>query len=400
MTPSKKKLPVLFWVHGGSQIVSFGSAASKVGDVHKLIRDSAGNETPIIVVSVQYRLNIFHVGDGNSNKNLGFKDLQCAVEWVREHIAGFGGDPDEITIAGESAGAALTHALVVAGAQVKRAIIMSGSLHMSPPQPETRARIAIIQPVLEVLKTRGYHELKTAPASEVIEAMVDVSIKSVFLQADGELADWSVKTGNIQELIIGDVQKESVLFSNGIRDMSLRQVFEAFDKAGQSAQLLKTLYHVKDGRPNAARQGALDFLNDRLWGLPVWTIADRFREQGKKVYTYIFDQANPWQWSAGAHHAVDLIFLFGGFNLAHDAGAFKLSADMRRRFALFLNGEEPWSADKTCAFGPCGQVQEISAEEVSYRRRMLNYSQLRKIPPADLAAVTTALAAGKISLHV
>lgn len=86
-------LPVLVWVHGGSQIVSFGNGASRVGDVSRMVDESMEHGRPVIVVSIQYRLNIFHIGDGQGSKNLGFKDQQVALEWVREHIVGFGGDP-------------------------------------------------------------------------------------------------------------------------------------------------------------------------------------------------------------------------------------------------------------------------------------------------------------------
>lgn len=63
-----------------------------IGDTCKLARDSVEQAKPIIVVSIQYRLNMFHVGDGQGAKNLGFKDIQTAVEWVQKHIGEFGGD--------------------------------------------------------------------------------------------------------------------------------------------------------------------------------------------------------------------------------------------------------------------------------------------------------------------
>ena len=394
-----KGMPVLFWVHGGSQIISYGNGASKVGDVYKIVRDSIGYEKPIIVVSVQYRLNMFHFGDGKSNKNLGLKDLQCAMEWVREHIAGFGGDPNNITLAGESAGANLAHAMIVAGAQAKRAILMSGSLYMSPPQPEARAQAAIIEPIMQRLKRRGYWEMKTAPVAELLEVQTDIPIKSVFLQAEHQLSEWFIKTGKIQELIIGDCEFESALFRNGMEDAGSRHILDSFDRAGGSASALKSLYHIIDGRPNSIRYGALDFLNDMLWAMPTWKIAERFRNEGKKVFTYLMDQPNPWQASARAHHAVDLIFLFGGFDLSHNPSALKMSEDLRRRFIEFVNGDEPWDRSLTCAFGPHGQVQEINKDGVRARRRMSHISELKKMPPGDLGAAFAGLAQGRISLH-
>lgn len=73
-------------------MLSIGSLNDMWKDTRKLVADSVVHGKPMIVVSVQYRLNIFHVGDGQGTKNLGFKDQQVAVQWVREYIAGFGGD--------------------------------------------------------------------------------------------------------------------------------------------------------------------------------------------------------------------------------------------------------------------------------------------------------------------
>lgn len=59
----------------------------------KLVSDSAKLGKPIIVVNIQYRLNIFAFGDEKSPKNLALHDQGLALQWVHEHIAGFGGDP-------------------------------------------------------------------------------------------------------------------------------------------------------------------------------------------------------------------------------------------------------------------------------------------------------------------
>jgi carboxylesterase type B len=85
-------LPVLIWIHGGSQIVTFCSAASKICDPTKIVADSIQAGKPIIFVSINYRLNIFSFGDGKE-KNLALKDQRLGIEWVRQNIAGFGGDP-------------------------------------------------------------------------------------------------------------------------------------------------------------------------------------------------------------------------------------------------------------------------------------------------------------------
>lgn len=85
-------LPVIVWVHGGSQIVTFCSAASKICDPTNIVADSIKAAKPVIFVSINYRLNIFSFGDGKE-KNLALKDQRLGIEWVRQNIAGFGGDP-------------------------------------------------------------------------------------------------------------------------------------------------------------------------------------------------------------------------------------------------------------------------------------------------------------------
>lgn len=395
---AEANLPVLLWVHGGSQIISYGSGASKIGDVRKIANEAVAMGRPMSVVSVQYRLNIFHVGDGQGTKNLGLKDLHVAVQWVRDHIAGFGGNPDEITLAGESAGGALSHALIVSGAKVKRGVLMSGSLYMSGPQPEARAKSGIIDPVLANIRAKGYDSLEEAPISALLEAQLEVPILSVFLQQEPELEHWQAKTGEIEELVVGDCEFESVLWRNGIENLSAEHITSMFDKAGESSSELKSLYHINPSRPTPTKHGALDFVNDVLWVLPTRLLTDLYRKNGKRAFTYLFDQPNPWQASSRAHHAVDLIYLFGGFDLSHNPPAEALGTEMRKRFISYVNGEAPWNADKTFAFGPLGDSMEIEAAEVDVRRRTKAVERLKGIPPGEILSVLGSLVAGRISL--
>jgi carboxylesterase type B len=399
-TPSNDaQLPVMIWIHGGSQIVSFGNGASKAGDTTRIVAESALHSKPMIVVSVQYRLNMFHVGDGKGNKNLGFKDQQLAVQWVSRYIAGFGGNPDDITLAGESAGSVFVHGLIVSGAPVKRGILMSGSLYMSPPQPEARAKTMLIDPVLDKLKAKGYTSLGEAPVQAILEAQAEIPIPSVFLQDEKCFANWQENTSNIDELMIGDCEFESVLWRNGVEAMSAEQIVECFDKARSSSNQLKELYHINKSRAPQCRHGALDFMNDIRFALPVPLIAKRYEKEGKKVYRYLFDQANPWQASSRAHHAVDLIYLFGGFDMTTNPSAEELGKEMRRRFIWYINGEAPWTIHKTMAFGPLGDTREIDDRGVATRRRTRQMDEVNKLDAGEVAAVFGSLAAGRISLH-
>ncbi|KAI0378283.1 alpha/beta-hydrolase [Hypomontagnella monticulosa] len=98
---SKGKLPVLVWVHGG--VLQYGGVNTPYEKPHKWVQRSQGH----IVVMINYRLNIFGFPNakGLKEKNFGILDQRLALEWVRDNIKQFGGDPEKITLWGQSAGA-------------------------------------------------------------------------------------------------------------------------------------------------------------------------------------------------------------------------------------------------------------------------------------------------------
>ncbi|KAI1101088.1 alpha/beta-hydrolase [Jackrogersella minutella] len=105
-TAADAKLPVLFWIYGGG--FEMGSPQQYNGSV--LIPQSVAQGKPIILVAVNYRLGAFGFLGGrevlaDGAANLGLLDQRMGLEWVADNIAGFGGDPDAVTIWGESAGA-------------------------------------------------------------------------------------------------------------------------------------------------------------------------------------------------------------------------------------------------------------------------------------------------------
>jgi len=127
---SRDKLPVIVWIHGGGQLITTGSEY----DGSWLVTRG----TPVIAVTINYRLNIFAffahawltaedaaMGSGN----YATLDQQFALKWVKRNIANFGGDPDNVTIAGESGGGQAVCILLVsppAAGLFQRAITQSG----------------------------------------------------------------------------------------------------------------------------------------------------------------------------------------------------------------------------------------------------------------------------------
>ncbi|CAG2117010.1 unnamed protein product, partial [Medioppia subpectinata] len=119
--------PVMFWIHGGG--LTFGSSVEKFYSGHVL--SALGD---VVVVTINYRLNIFgqlYTGaEGTAPGNQALWDQALALEWVSDNIKYFGGDPDMVTVFGESAGAvsAAVHTLSPVSRHLfRRAIVMSGA---------------------------------------------------------------------------------------------------------------------------------------------------------------------------------------------------------------------------------------------------------------------------------
>jgi para-nitrobenzyl esterase len=124
---AEDRLPVLVWIHGGSYVAGAGDLP--IFDPAALVQ-----EQQVIVVAVTFRLGVLgFLGEDDTDgdavpPNLGLLDLIEALRWVRRHIAGFGGDPEAVTLFGQSAGGdAVAHLMAASGAEglFRRAIIQS-----------------------------------------------------------------------------------------------------------------------------------------------------------------------------------------------------------------------------------------------------------------------------------
>ncbi|TXC02456.1 hypothetical protein FocTR4_00015573 [Fusarium oxysporum f. sp. cubense] len=409
-------LPVLVWIHGkiyvepllseakhgtgGSQAVTFGSAASGVCDMSKIVADSIRLGKPIIAVSVQYRLNVFALGNGGGPPNLALRDQELALQWVQDHISGFGGDPGMITLAGESAGAIYCHAHLVANARVRQVILSSGSLFLSSPQPwhlVASFRDKVSTNLKDLDQTL---DLETASASQVVEAVRRSGVQSFFLEWEEPFNAWHTKTGSAERLLLSDVTKEGAIYQAGVWATDPSDIAKAFDASEQYGDELKKLYHIYPDRPSSCKNGALDFINDYKYLLPIQCLEKSFKDARKPVFRCLIDEANPWQPSSGAHHAIDLVLLFGGFDLSFSPSAERVGQAMREAWIKFISGEESWpkATEKYYGFGPHGSLKTLEDWEVQSRRRIGLAEKLSEMESSFLDKTSRGLAAGKVSL--
>lgn len=150
------KLPVLVWIHGGGFIS--GSPASPWYEGDAFARDG------VVLVTLSYRLGFTGFGwiDG-AVQNRGVLDWICALEWVRDNITAFGGDPDKVTISGQSAGGAAV--LTLLGAPAATGLFRAGYAMSA----------AVADPSLTNAASRSRHLAKLAAVSPDVHGFEEVS---------------------------------------------------------------------------------------------------------------------------------------------------------------------------------------------------------------------------------
>ncbi|CAK7231488.1 hypothetical protein SCUCBS95973_007935 [Sporothrix curviconia] len=183
---SDKRLPVLVWVHGGSYQVGAGSVDAYDGT--SLVRRGLEIGSPVVFVTINYRLGVLGflhskelaASEANSNDvppefrstaNLALVDCKYAIDWLRENIANFGGDAENITAIGESAGAGAIHHLMTVPqlyVDIPR-IILSSSTCMSIQLLRAQEAQQAYDDICEKLGAKSVEDLRKAPVEKLVE---------------------------------------------------------------------------------------------------------------------------------------------------------------------------------------------------------------------------------------
>ena len=205
---SEVKKPVMVWIHGGAFVA--GGTGIELFDCTELVK---GNPD-VIVVTVAYRLGVLgffhlsHLADGKDYpdaQNLGLLDQKMALKWVHENIAGFGGDPDNVTIWGESAGAgSVTMQPLIKGSQqyFKKVIAQSGAPSQMNSVEES---ISTTNDLMEALGCKTVADLMKVDARTLIDTAAATVALRIFPVRDERilpLDPWEAYVNGIAKDIV------------------------------------------------------------------------------------------------------------------------------------------------------------------------------------------------------
>lgn len=348
-------LPVMVWIHGGAFIGGSGSA--RWYDGGRFAADGA-----VVVVTLNYRLGAFGfaqleavAGAGfESAGNCGLLDQLAALSWVRDNIAAFGGDPDQVTVFGESAGAmsiGTMLAMPAAEGLFHRAILQSGaasSYRMLDDADRVTARL---------LQAFGgsVGELLVAPAEKILAAQAVVTEGSdagSYLAfrpvVDGrdlpEAPDVALGAGRSWALraaipvLVGTNRDEMTLFSQfdpGLAELSdarLERRTTAIVGAERWAALAPGY-----GEADAAQRWNA-FTTDLIFRVPAIRLAESVAAAGGPVWMYRFDWRSPMAGGKlGATHALDIPFVWNLVDVP-GVGLFTGTAPGRHELARAIHG--------------------------------------------------------------
>lgn len=295
-------LPVMVWLHGGAYLI--GSGSLDWYDGAALVRE--GN---VVLVNVNYRLGAFGYlhWPGVSPPNLGVRDQIEALRWVARNIAAFGGDPQRVTVFGQSAGGHAIAALMStpqASGLFQRAIIQSAHLGVGFTQAARALRMA--QALKEALAGADPHTCsvdRLLAAQDVARAKLAGPGGLNSTPPFGPIAGFDPLSSATSLTESPSLQAPGVdLMIGTVRD-ELRSLFEA------NAHW-RTL---RRAHPLGARvfSGVAGLLGKPVFHAAARKLADNQARAGAGVYTYELHWSPPDS-ALGACHVIDLPFVFGG----------------------------------------------------------------------------------------
>ncbi|MEM7221277.1 MAG: carboxylesterase family protein [Pseudomonadota bacterium] len=305
-----KRLPVMVWIHGGA--LRRGSGSSPFYDGTELAKKG------VVLVTINYRLGVFGylthaeaAGEANgASGNYGLSDQVMALNWVRDNIAAFGGNPENVTIFGESAGSWSVFQLV-ASPQAKglfhRAIGQSGARfdYMRDVKTASREGDALqdalgVESLAELRRLDAAAVLAAAPPGRLLPTLDGLFFKEQLF------AQFAAGRHNLVPTIVGYTKDEGTTLGAMSRAPKDSGEYETQLKKIYPQHLEAMLAAYPSSTPRASwlaafRDGSFG------WGMRTWALHNS--TAGADTYLYRFDHA-PFGEPLGAYHAAEIPYVF------------------------------------------------------------------------------------------
>lgn len=376
--PDSAKRPVLVFFHGGAFWTGAGSLPWYSGA-------SMARHGDVVVVSANYRLGAlgFMYLPGVAPPNLGLHDQIAALDWVAAEVEAFGGDPDNITVFGQSAGGQSVLTMLAAPrarACFKRAVVQSAPFGWKQHSLADAAAIGeAMQCELGLADASGWRDV---PVERINAAQVRVArsmasfgnvVPPFVPVSDHELLGDDVVAAAVagaaeRDVIVGFARDEMAAFLVPSPDMTnapvdaVRAVFARYFGAAADEAIVE--YRERARLPGSA--GLLgEMLGDASFGSGAWAFAERLSELGRSVRVFRFDFAPPGN-PFGACHCIELPFVFDTFaewsapmltGVDHKQAS-RLAAQVRDAWVAFARTGDPVHAGLTDwpVYGAAGET--------------------------------------------
>lgn len=360
--------PVMVWLHGGAFM--FGAGSQSLYDGRLLAAQD------VVVVTLNYRLGAFGflalqaASEGRlpSEGCEGLADQLLALDWVRRHIAAFGGDPDNITLFGESAGAMSIGALLSAPSArglFHKAILQSGGAHIAH-NPARAEQVGAAFLAALNLTPRTAMQALTLPAHTIVAAQRVVQRESRRLRL-GTLPFQPVVDGRLLALPPLTAIREGAAAGVALLSGTNRDEWKLFTGANLRLRLMRRedfrdriTHFAKDAAAEllAAYEGASafeqfnSFMTDKVFAEPCWRLLEA-QARHAPCFAYRCDWSSRFLGGVmGACHGIELGFLFGAYRtglpgafFGRGAAADALSEALRTAWTRFAHTGEPgWPA--------------------------------------------------------
>lgn len=313
-TNKKEKRPVLVWIYGGG--FSSGGSAVPIYDGEAMAQKG------IVFVSFNYRVGPFGFfahpeltkeSGNNASGNYGLMDQLHALQWVQQNIAAFGGDPQNVTIAGQSAGAMSVNCLVaspLAKGLFQKAIAHSGAMFSEGWTRLNRAEEAGVK-AMEKVGAKSVAALRELPAEAILKNLQSTGRPIV----DGYVLPATIRqlftTGrhNKVALLTGWNEEEGLMFGPiKNADAFTKQANEAY-----GVDATKFLQFYPADNDSFALKSQYDLARDQIFGVHNFTWANMQAAQGLPVYVYRFTRKVPGEGAYanyGAFHTGEVPYAY------------------------------------------------------------------------------------------